>query len=218
MSINNIFSFLMPKEDKFFPLINEVGDTLEQAAECQVEFFRSGDLARREELHHSIKSFETHSDQLIAQIFRELNDSFITPFDREDIHELVENVDDIVDGINSCTKRVLLYRPKDTPHELGDMSHIVRKCAAAVNIALHELANVKKKPGPALKECDTLHDLESEADELYENFIQTIFLHEENSNTVELIKLKEIMQDLERTTDYSKDVGKIVKTIIVKYS
>lgn len=216
MSINTIFSFLVPKEDKFFPLINKIGDILQNAADLQVDFFQNKDVAKQTELYHKIKAQETESDKYLDLIFKELNESFITPFDREDIHELGETVDDMVDGINSCTKRVLLFRPKNIPEDVVKMSKIVQNCAVSVNVALHELTTLKKNPEVALKQCSLLHDLESEADELYENFIKNLF--DTPPESVELIKLKEIMQELERTTDISKSVGKIVKTIIVKYS
>ncbi len=220
MAINSIFSFLKPKENKFFPLINQVGENLTLTAEKLLEFVHCGDKNRMQEIYHDIKSYETQSDKLTDQIFSELNVTFITPFDREDIHELCETMDDMIDFINSSTKRMLLFQPSTMPDELKQMCQIIKKCAISVNTAVHELYHVTKKPQVALNECNVLHDLESEGDELYENFIKALFESATRSeiDSVELIKLKEIIQDLERTTDVAKSIGKIIKTIIVKYA
>lgn len=216
MAINSIFSFFTPKENKFFPLIDEVGKTLVNTGETLMEFIQSKDNESKTALYKKIKSFESASDKLTDTIFVELNKTFITPFDREDIHELCEAMDDILDGINSSSKRVLLYQPKLLPEQTIEMCRIILDCCYAVQVAVGELKTINKKPAVALQQCQKLHDLEQKGDELYENFIRQFFEMEED--TKELIKNKEIMQDLERTTDIAKAVGKIIKTIIVKYA
>lgn len=216
MAINSIFSFLTPKDSKFFPLMGNVGKTLVKTGELLMEFIQCKDQEGKADLYKKIKSLETESDILTDTIFVELNKTFITPFDREDIHELCETMDDILDGINSSSKRVLLYHPKMIPEQTVEMCQIVFECCQAVQIAVNELKTINKKPTVALQQCQRLHDLEQRGDELYENFIKHFFDMEDD--TKELIKNKEIMQDLERTTDIAKAVGKIIKTIIVKYA
>lgn len=217
MAVNSIFSFLKPKENKFFALINQVGDTIEEASNLMMEFIRCADNQEKsEDLYRQIKTCEKDSDGYTDNIFKELNETFITPFDREDIHELCETMDDFLDAINSSTKRVLIFQPKTIPAEVVRMCEMIRKCAQSVNTAAHELYHVNKKPEVALRQCTVLHDLESDADELYEDFIKGLF--EAVTDGIEVFKLKEIMQDLERTTDIAKSIGKIVKTIIVKYA
>lgn len=216
MPTNTIFSFLTPKENKFYPLINEVGDTLAATADVLIEFVQCQDKDQKAEFYHQIKAYETKSDVLTDNIFKELNETFITPFDREDIHELCETMDDMLDAINSSSKRILLFQPKTIPAEVIEMCYIIQKGTISVRTAVYELKTVTKKPQKALEQCNILHDLESEGDELYENFIKVLF--ESTDDSIELVKLKEIMQDLERTTDIAKSIGKIIKTIIVKYA
>ena len=86
----------------------------------------------------------------------------------------------------------------------------------SIQIAMRELKTISKKPVLALEQCGILHDLEHQADDMYERFVTDLF--KEETNSIELIKNKEIMQELEKTTDKAKVVGKILKTIIVKYA
>ena len=216
MSVNSIFSSLKPKENKFFPMINVVGDLLVKAADKQVELVAQSDYAKMEELYHQIKEHETQSDAQIAKIYEELNDSFITPFDREDIHSLCETIDDTLDYINSTSKRIILFKPTNIPDISRKMTDIVKKCCDAIQIALRELKTINKKPELALQQCSILHDLEQEADELSEDFVRRMF--EQEKDAIEIIKNKEIVQHMEYTTDMAKHVGKIIKTIIVKYA
>lgn len=216
MSINSIFSPLKPKENKFFPMINKIGELLAKAAKEQANLIKNPTFEEMENDYKTIKECEKESDEQIAIIYEELNKSFITPFDREDIHSLCETVDDTLDFINSTSKRILLFRPKHIPEVSVRMTEIISECCDAINISLHELKTINKKPELALKQCELLHDLEQEADEIYENFVKKLF--EEETDTKEIIKNKEIVQHMERTTDMAKHVGKIIKTIIVKYA
>lgn len=216
MAANSIFSFLKPKNNKFFNLINQVGETLVDTSVVLVDFVQCEDKGKMPGLYHQIKEYETKSDRLTDNIFKELNRTFITPFDREDIHELCETMDDMLDAINSASKRVLLFQPKTIPDELIEMCRMIQRGTVSVNTAVHELHHITKNSQVAREQCNLLHDIEAEADELYENFIKVLF--ESVTDSIELVKVKEIMQDLERTTDIAKSIGKIIKMIIVKYA
>ncbi|MFA6778167.1 MAG: DUF47 family protein [Paludibacteraceae bacterium] len=216
MAINSLFSCLKPKENKFFPLIIEVGSCLHTAATLLVEFAQTDDRVKAKEIFQKIKQQEVMCDGLTNNIFEELNDTFITPFDREDIHTLCERLDDVLDYINSSAKRVVLFQPKSIPDKMIDMTKIVLACCESIDIILHELKNIPKKPYRALEYCTKLHDLENEGDDIYEHYVTELFQNEKDA--IEIIKLKEIMQYLEKTTDMANVVSKAVKNIIVKYA
>jgi len=216
MAINSIFSFLTPKETKFFPLLNEMSDKLVEASLLLNKLVQSSDREKSKELYKQIKGVETSGDELINKIFGELNDTFITPFDREDIHNLCERLDDVLDLINSSGKRIIIYNPKHIPEKTIQMSNLIIKGSEAVKIAVNELHSITKKPFYALDQINHLHGVEHEADDVYEHFVMELFENEIDS--IELIKIKEIMQELEKATDRLDAVGKIIKTIIVKYS
>jgi predicted phosphate transport protein (TIGR00153 family) len=215
MAINTIFSFLIPKENKFFPLINEVGLVLDKTAKILIDFIKS-DKTQMEGLYAKIKACETEADLITDTIFEELNNTFITPFDREDIQALCERLDDIVDAINSCSKRILIFQPKIIPPAAVKMCEIISDSCMVINAALQELKNIHKNTNTALEYCHRLHELEHDGDDLYEEYIKHLF--ETERNGIELLKLKEIIQELERATDITYSVGKIIKTIVVKYA
>ncbi len=216
MKRNSIFSFLLPKESKFFPLINKVAELNYLASVSLNKFIKTENKEKMEELYNEIKTFERKADDLLDKIYDELNVTFITPFDREDIHELCEKLDDTLDNINSASKRVLLFQPKALSESTLKLCEIIEECCHAILIALKELKTINKKPEVALAQCEKLHYLEREADEVYEQYVKHLFEVEKNS--IELFKMKEIMQELERTTDVANSVGKVIKTIIVKYA
>lgn len=214
--MNRIFSFLTPKENKFFPLITSIGKILQDTSTELLDFIKCNDKDKMAELYAKIKNYERASDSIVNEIFVELNDTFITPFDREDIQILCERLDDTLDSMNSAAKRVLIFQPKIIPKETVEMCQIIADCCDAIVLALGELKTLNKTSEEARKQCDILHDLEQKGDELYEEYIRAMF--ESCKNTVELIKMQGIMQELERATDMAHSVGKIIKTIIVKYA
>ncbi|MDD3161413.1 MAG: DUF47 family protein [Bacteroidales bacterium] len=216
MAINSIFSFLTPRETKFFPLLNEMSDKLVEASLLINKLIQSTDREKSKEIYKQIKEVETSGDELINRIFAELNDTFITPFDREDIHNLCERLDDVLDLINSSGKRIIIYNPKHIPEKTIQMSNLIIKGSHAVKATVNELHTITKKPFYALDQINNLHTVEHEADDVYEHFVMELF--EKEVDSIELIKIKEIMQELEKTTDRLDAVGKIIKTIIVKYA
>ena len=215
MAINTIFSFLIPKEAKFFPLISGIGLSMKKASELLVEFIKS-DKNNMEALYVKIKSCEREADALVSTIFEELHNTFITPFDREDIQTLCERLDDVVDSINSCAKRVLIFQPKRIPSAAVKMCEIILASCSVINSIAAELKTISKNADTMLGYCDRLHVLEHDSDDIYEEYIRNLFETEHDS--IELSKLKEIVHELERTTDKAHSVGKIIKTMIVKYA
>ena len=216
MSLNSIFSVFLPKEDKFFPQFRQVSKNIVEAADLFAQMISETDLAHQNDLYTKIKALETACDDITQNIFVELNDTFVTPFDREDMHKLCDTVDDVMDLINSSAKRTMLYQPKTMPNKAMHMAEIILEGAKAINIAFKELKTINKKPHVALEQCSKLHTLEHEGDDVYDNFVKDLFENEEDAR--ELIKIKEIMSCMEEATDRANSVGKTLKTIIVKYA
>ena len=216
MKFNSIFSFLTPKENKFFPYLNGLVDLIDSSGKILTQFITSKSLKTKEELYAGIKENERNGDHLISEIFRELNDTFITPFDREDIQFLCERLDDVLDSINSASKRILMFQLKKIPDATVHMCELISKSCETISSAVHKLKNLKTQSKEILDDCNVLHSLEHDGDDLYEEFIRRLFKTEKNS--IEIIKLKDVMQEFERTTDITHSVGKIIKTIIVKYA
>ena len=213
---NSFFSKLAPKEPKFFPLLKDMSDVMLVASNLLIEFINNYDHSTAIDYYKKIKEQERKGDTISNQIFGELNTTFLAPFDREDINKLANKLDDVTDCINSCAKRMVLYNPAQMPESASELAGLIRDGATCIGKAIDELHLSKKDSQKIKGYCTDLHDIENRADDVYENFIINLF--KDGKDDIEIIKLKEIMYELEKATDVAEYVGKIIKTILVKYA
>ncbi len=214
--MNSFFNRLTPKEPKFFPVLKEMSDVLISASDLLINYLRSDRSNPKLDYYKEIKELERKADSLSNQIFDDLNTTFITPFDREDIHNLANTLDDVIDGINKSAKEIDLYNPKKMPESAIALAELIKEGTIQIGNAIDELDVLKKNPENIKKYCKELHDIENRADDVCDNYIKKLF--SEETDSIELIKLKGIVSQLEKTTDTAELVGKIIKTIIVKYA
>lgn len=214
--MNSFLSAFTPKEPKFFPILKEMSTVMISASEIMIEFLKNYSHETANDYYLKIKEQEKKGDSLSDKVFEELNSTFITPFDREDIHNLANKLDDVTDIVNSCAKKIVLYNPKQMPESAVELALVLNKCAKTISSAVDELNILKKSPKDVKGYCKKLQHLEHEADEMYEKFLIELFENEKDA--IEVIKLKEIMSELEKSTDVAEHVGKIIQTIIVKYA
>jgi len=212
---NSFFARFMPKEPKFNALLKQMAEISAESAVLIIECVKNVEYESIVEYAKKIKTYEKLGDSTLIRIFEELNTTFITPFDREDIHGLANCLDDVMDYINSCAKKIMLYRPKHMPESALKLAQLVDKASGVVLNAVTGLSNIKKNAENIKILCNELHEIENSADEVYETFLSDLFANEKDN--MEVTKLKEIMQELEKATDAAEDVGNIIKTIIVKY-
>jgi len=213
---NSVFNRFIPKGGDFFPVFKELAKVILTASDTLIECTKTASHEEHARYYRIIKDYERQGDKLSHKIFDELNRSFITPFDREDIHELAMFMDDVLDGINSSAKRLALYKPKTMPESAAQLAALVRQAADCLAIITDQLETLKKRSAVVADCCTQLHDIENKADDIYDFFVMKLF--EEEKDSLELIKLKEILNEMEKTTDIAEYVGKIVSTIIVKYA
>lgn len=217
MGINRFFQFFLPKEAKFIELLIGQTDDIVKASDLLVQFMQTESQEQKKLLYAKIKELEKHCDTLTTRILDELNNTFITPFDREDIHDLAAQLDDVLDLINGSAKRVVLYQPKRMPDSMGKLAKYIQDDALLIQTAVKELDKVKKNPSSIKRICRELHEIENLADDVYENFIIDLFGGGEK-DAIELLKLVEIMQMLENATDKAYRVSDVLKTIVIKYA
>lgn len=214
MGFNSFFQYLVPKEKKFYPLFEAVADNLEKAAVLLNKLLL---LIENEEeksvLIDQIKQCEEIGDQLTHSIFDELNKTFITPFDREDIQTLTSSLDDVLDYINSCAKRIQLYKISMLPINTVEISELLVMASRELKTAIKELRNLKH-PQLIKKACIRLNEIENQVDDLYYMSVSDLFENERNA--IELIKKDAILKTLETATDKAEDVSDVLKSIIVK--
>ncbi|MDR0771761.1 MAG: DUF47 family protein [Candidatus Peribacteria bacterium] len=129
---NSLFSFFMPKEPKFFPLFDDLADIIVDSGDLLVKCLSSSSYEEASKIAKQIKEKEREADRLSQHIFDELNTTFITPFDREDIHDLTDALETVTDGINACAKVFLLYHVDNTPNELIDLAQLVEEASQRI--------------------------------------------------------------------------------------
>jgi len=217
MKINSILSIFTPKDVKFLPLMVEIAEIIDKTAALLQELFTSiDDRERIGKLSRLIKTEESNGDKVTGKMFQMLNETFITPFDREDITELTDNMDDVIDIINRVAQKVMLFSPETLPPATLEMAVIIKKGAAEIKSAVNELTILRKSDKQIREHLKEIKLLEEEADRVYERGTSALF--KSDIRTLELIKLKEIIQELEKAANRINAVGKILKTMIVKYA
>lgn len=213
MKIGKLFQVLVPKDKKFFPLFEQSAENMVKSAMLLNQYFLTNDKIKQAELIIEIKKHESIGDGITHQIYEELNKTYITPFDREDIQHLAGKMDDVVDYINSACQMIKLYKPKSISDDYILLSELIVHAVREVKTAINELKHPKKSH-QIKKSCVRINEIENKADDIYYNAISELFAKE--TDAIELIKIKEILGALELATDRAEDVSDVIKTIIVK--
>ena len=202
---------LLPREEKFFALFNKQADLIFNAAVLLREGARAGN-SRLAEVAQEIIGLEHAGDEIIHEIFTRLNQTFITPLDPEDIHSLSSTLDDVLDGIEDSVHRMVAYRIAEVPPVAVQLSEIIYKCCQTLQKAFRSL----EKNEPVMEHCIEINRLENEADHLVRGAVSSLF--EREKDAVLIIKLKEIYDFLEDTTDRCEDVADVLQNVVVKNS
>ena len=158
---NSFFSRFTPKEPKFFPLLKQLSEILLSSSALLIEILGHDSPEKRAEDYKRIKDLEREGDKLTNLILDELGTTFITPFDREDIHDLASGMDDVIDGINSCAKRITIYNPHPISDKGKELGHMVQQEAALIDQAMDELEAFRKSPDKLRAYCNQMHDIET---------------------------------------------------------
>ena len=199
---------LIPRDNSFFAMFSAMSDNLIAGARTLVDLFANyQDVEKQIEQIHRI---ERDGDELTHAILTKLNQTFITPFDREDIHELASKLDDVLDFVNSAGARIVMYRITTPPPAAGELAAIIlRQCQE-----LQKAVSLMQKNGNILVHCVEINRLENEADQVSQQAIAGLFEHEKDP--INLIKIKELLEFLERATDKAEDVANVLETVVLK--
>jgi len=216
MKINSILSIFAPRDVKFLPLLAQIAEIVDKSAELLQELFASTDPEQIIELSRLIKSEESNGDKETGKLFKLLNELFITPFDREDITALTDTMDDVIDIINRVSQKVVLFAPETLPPATLEMAVVIKKGTTELKAAVKELPNLRKSNKQIKAHTKEIKLCEEEADRIYERGTSALF--RSGIRTVELIKLKEIIQEQEKAANRINGASKILKTMIVKYA
>jgi len=200
---------LLPKEEKYFSLFNNLALHLSEGARLLQTLF--SDFDNRAGYAERIKVVEHKCDEITHEIIKKLNQTFITPIDREDIHSLASGLDDIVDAIEYTAKRVILYHVAQSTEHARKMSDVMVRLTVHLQSAVSALGHNGEQ---VLKDCIAIHTLENEGDSYHHEAVERLFAEEQNPITI--IKMKEIYEKLERMIDKAEDVANVLEAIVLK--
>ena len=202
-----MFGFL--SNDKvFFAIFADLAGKIHEAAGLLKTMVETGE--RRDEFAARIKKVEHQCDELTHELVRKLNSTFITPFDREDIHDLAVKLDDVVDLIDSTADRLVAFNVSQTGREVAGLTDVLLRQTDVIKRAVSDLG----KSDHILDRCVEIHTLENEGDRLFHEGLVRLFATEQNP--IELLKQKEIIEKVERATDRCEDVANVLEGITLK--
>ncbi|MDD3852688.1 MAG: DUF47 family protein [Syntrophomonadaceae bacterium] len=205
---------LKPRDDKFFYYFNQLADAILEATEIMKLFFQ--DSSEPFKKLDKIKTVEVHGDQILASVMNRINNSFVTPFDREDILLLARELNYVLDHIQGTMEKVIIYKAGVPKAEyVLKMVEVLEEAAKEIKIAVADLPLVREKHREIVNSCEKIRNYEHEGDVLYREGIAELF--ENTDNVIEIIKWKEIYEHLETTLDYCENVSNIIKGVTVKY-
>jgi uncharacterized protein len=203
-------SKLFKKDEKFFKIFGQMTVYILEAAEILGNMLRNPAATDLASLAAKIKDLEHKGDELTHRVIDELNKTFITPIDREDIHDLSAALDDVLDLIDGIAMRIVLFRIVQPISSVPEMCAVLLSQAMEIGAAVSNLQDNDH----VVERCIEINRLENDADRLFQSAIATLF--EEIKDPIEVIKRKEIIETLEAATDKAEDVANVLESIIVK--
>ena len=200
---------LIPRDTKFFDLFAEMAGNLGEGARLLKRTL--DDFQDIEARVRQLKDIEHRGDEMTHNILTKLNQTFITPFDREDIHRLASSLDDVLDFVYAAGVRLVMFRIKSAPPAASRLAEVIVKQSDQLSEAMSRL---EKKHDRVLENCVEINRLENEADLLARTAIATLF--DEEKDPIALIKLKELYEVLETATDKAEDAANVLEGVVLK--
>lgn len=214
MNLNNIFQFLVPKDKKFFPLFEQAAANLILLAETLHEAINVP-KSEREEYFRKIEDLEAKIEEITHTTHLELSRNFITPFDREDIHNLIKSIDNVADYMHGAASRMRLYQVEKITKSIRKLTEINLEACQLIGIAVKELKDMKNLKAIS-DACKKINKLESKADNVFDKAVADIFENETDAKNI--IKYKEVLSALESASDKCKSVSNVLESLVVKHS
>lgn len=199
---------LVPRDEAFYPMFNAAAENIATSARLLCELL--DDFAVADEKLTGIKECERAGDEITRTVLRRLNSSFVTPFDREDIHALAEQLDDVVDDIHGSADLLMLHHVDVTLPEMRELAGILVQAADA-NVRL--IAKLPRLRGVE-PELEEIGRLESQADAVYRRSVARLFSGEYKAFSV--LKWKDIVEAIENSVNAIEDISDIVESIVLK--
>ena len=214
-----MFRKLLPREGNFFELFNDHGAHITAGANAFMALVKNyGDLTLREKYAAEVDAAERAADKVTAEVHRELHRTFITPIDREQIHGLINSMDDILDLLQDSSEVMALYDLQSINDDVIRLADISVRCCERVQHVVTLLPKLRdaEVADAAVKTCEEIDRLESDADRVMRSAMSRLF--REEPDTRELIKLKAVIEHLESISDRCEDVANLIEGIVLENS
>jgi predicted phosphate transport protein (TIGR00153 family) len=203
---------LIPREEKFFDLFEELADKIEEGGVFFLDIVEHYDYSKPKIAR--LKVLENEADVITRTTYKQMHKTFLTPIDREDIYDLVNKMDSILDMVEASAARMYLYKVKIPARDIIDQARILNKAIKKVNGVVHDLRDMKNAK-MIIDACVEIHTLENDGDVVMRMAMSRLFQNEKDP--IELIKWKEIFERIEEAIDICEDVSNIVEGIVLKH-
>ena len=212
MGLRSIVRFLLPRDDKFLSYFEQAADNLKKAGDLYVNLAKVNSRGELIALRDEIKRLEHIGDELTHKIFEELNLSFITPFDREDIYELAKGLDDVLDLIDHVADLLLLYQIDKLTNDDALLLSVVSRAIGEIHKSVLLLRNMNYD---SIREhIVRVHEMENEGDRLYRLFMGKLFA--EQRDAIVLLKYSSLYNEMEHAIDKCEDLMNSIESIMLK--
>lgn len=215
MAFNSFMKIFQPKDRIFYSLFEEVVDTVYEMSELLKKLIVERERDKRFAILSEIENAEHKNDDITHRVYTELSRSFITPFDREDIHFLATALDDVADYIYASAKRMTFYNIANDDEGIIKLANLISFGVQELKTAVRGLRNMRDLQAMTTA-LVKINSIENQADDIYDLSVERLFDLEQDIKM--LIKKREVYHAMETATDKCEDAGNAIETIIIKYS
>lgn len=209
------FHRLMPREQEFFPLFAQHAGCITKGAESLRAMLNNGDGQRQH--YDAVMQAEQRADDVARQVFIRIRSSFITPFDRGDIKNLITAMDDAIDQMQKTAKNVVLFEITTFEPEMQEMADSIVKSAYLVERAIPLLDNIGKNVADLNEICVHISKIEGQADETHDRGLKSLYSRVKSGDAMQFIRANEIFDHLEKCVDRFDDVANQIQGIVVEH-
>jgi len=215
MKLDWLIKKLLPRDEHFYDLLEESAQNLVRAGVELKKIPLCKTQTQRVEAAKRIQDIEHDGDSIAHRIFSELNSTFVTPVDREDIHELASALDDVLDHIDGCANRFSLYKINRAPKAVDKLIDVLVLSIEELKNGVHLLRrlNETEKLQASFKK---VNEYENQADDIFDQAVADLF--DKEKDPIQIIKLKEVLVGLETATDKCEDAANVLEGILIKHN
>lgn len=215
MKILRFIIGLAGRKPAYAPMLTQQATFLVMASDVLCRMVDTTDASRWRQCEKEIKACEVQGDALLSELHEQLYEDIVSAVTRSDIQTISMNIDEFMDGINYSAKSIMLYMPQRIDQPVRDLAQYISSEADAIRIMMPLLGELKKNSALIHVQCERITELEHAADDAYAEYIGEIFTNE--SNAIEVMKYKNIVEAFEAATDSAKKLSDNVRNILLRY-